>query len=79
MCDLQDSCAFSFGLSNTTYASHLETECICELVITGRGNLVKVARVRLLAMLDKLVQLATLIFDFDFPPEYTGWSAYQGL
>ena len=44
------------GISNSAGWSGLETERVCELVITGRGDSVEVARVRLLAMLDELVR-----------------------
>ena len=44
------------GISNSAGWSGLETERICELVITGRGDSVEIARVRLLAMLDELVR-----------------------
>jgi hypothetical protein len=43
------------GISSSAGWSGLETERICELVITGHGDSVELARVRLLVMLDELV------------------------
>lgn len=43
------------GISNSAGWSGLETERICELVVTGTGDSVDLARVRLLVMLDELV------------------------
>lgn len=43
------------GISNSAGWSGLETERVCELVITGHGDSVDLARVRLLVMLDELV------------------------
>ena len=43
------------GISSSAGWSGLETERVCELVITGQGDAVEIARVRLLAMLDELV------------------------
>jgi hypothetical protein len=45
------------GISSSAGWSGLETERVCELVITGHGDSVEIARVRLLAMLDELVCL----------------------
>ncbi|KAI0067872.1 cytoplasmic protein [Artomyces pyxidatus] len=42
------------GISNSAGWSGLETERVCELVITGQGDAVDIARVRLLVMLDEL-------------------------
>ncbi|THH02477.1 hypothetical protein EW026_g398 [Hermanssonia centrifuga] len=42
------------GVSNSAGWSGLETERVCELVITGQGDSVELARVRLLVMLDEL-------------------------
>lgn len=42
------------GISNSSGWSGLETERVCELVITGYGDAVDLARVRLLVMLDEL-------------------------
>ncbi|KZT74830.1 cytoplasmic protein [Daedalea quercina L-15889] len=42
------------GISNSAGWSGLETERVCELVITGQGDSVDLARVRLLVMLDEL-------------------------
>ncbi|KAI0932467.1 hypothetical protein AcW1_000410 [Taiwanofungus camphoratus] len=42
------------GISNSAGWSGLETERVCELVITGHGDSVDLARVRLLVMLDEL-------------------------
>ncbi|KDQ63869.1 hypothetical protein JAAARDRAFT_119390 [Jaapia argillacea MUCL 33604] len=42
------------GISNSSGWSGLETERVCELVITGQGDSVDLARVRLLVMLDEL-------------------------
>lgn len=43
------------GISSSAGWSGLETERVCELVITGHGDSVELARVRLLVMLDELV------------------------
>lgn len=43
---------------NSTGWSGLETERVCELVITGQGDATELARVRLLVMLDELVRSA---------------------
>ena len=43
------------GVSNSAGWSGLETERVCELVITGQGDSVELARVRLLVMLDEFV------------------------
>lgn len=45
------------GISNSAGWSGLETERICELVVTGTGDSVDLARVRLLVMLDELVSV----------------------
>jgi hypothetical protein len=45
------------GISSSAGWSGLETERVCELVITGRGDAIDIARVRLLVMLDELVRL----------------------
>ncbi|KAH8100546.1 cytoplasmic protein [Cristinia sonorae] len=42
------------GISSSAGWSGLETERVCELVITGQGDSVELARVRLLVMLDEL-------------------------
>lgn len=44
------------GISNSAGWSGLETERVCELVITGQGDSVELARVRLLVMLDEVVR-----------------------
>ncbi len=44
------------GISSSAGWSGLETERICELVVTGPGDSVDLARVRLLVMLDELVR-----------------------
>lgn len=44
------------GISSSAGWSGLETERVCELVITGPGDSVDIARVRLLVMLDELVR-----------------------
>lgn len=49
------------GISSSAGWSGLETERICELVITGAGDSVDMARVRLLVMLDELVSCAWLL------------------
>lgn len=41
------------GISNSAGWSGLETERACELVITGQGDAIELARVRLLVMLDE--------------------------
>ena len=43
------------GISSSAGWSGLETERVCELVITGQGDSVEIARARLLVMLDELV------------------------
>lgn len=43
------------GISLNSGWSGLETEKVCELVVTGPGDSVDLARVRLLVMLDELV------------------------
>ncbi|GBE78141.1 hypothetical protein BKA93DRAFT_733553 [Sparassis latifolia] len=45
------------GISNSAGWSGLETERVCELVITGQGDSVELARVGLLVMLDELSSL----------------------
>lgn len=47
------------GVSNSAGWSGLETERVCELVITGQGDSVELARVRLLVMLDEMVSCTT--------------------
>ncbi|KAF9229657.1 cytoplasmic protein [Gyrodon lividus] len=42
------------GISSSAGWSGLETERVCELVITGQGDATELARVRLLVMLDEL-------------------------
>ncbi|TFY75107.1 hypothetical protein EWM64_g8904, partial [Hericium alpestre] len=44
------------GISSSAGWSGLETERVCELVVTGQGDSVEIARVRLLVMLDELAQ-----------------------
>lgn len=44
------------GISSSAGWSGLETERVCELVVTGQGDSVDLARVRLLVMLDELVR-----------------------
>jgi hypothetical protein len=46
------------GINTSAGWSGLETERVCELVVTGHGDSVDLARVRLLVMLDELVCLA---------------------
>lgn len=46
------------GVSNNAGWSGLETERVCELQITGQGDSVELARVRLLVMLDEVVRIA---------------------
>jgi hypothetical protein len=43
------------GISTGAGWSGLETERVCELLVTGQGDSVDLARVRLLVMLDELV------------------------
>lgn len=52
------------GVNSTAGWSGLETERVCELVITGHGDSVELARVRLLAMLDELVCLQSYVPSF---------------
>jgi hypothetical protein len=51
------------GISSSAGWSGLETERVCELVVTGPEDSVDLARVRLLVMLDELVS-DTLAFPF---------------
>lgn len=51
------------GINNSAGWSGLETERVCELVITGHGDSVELARVRLLVMLDELVSSPYTIVD----------------
>ncbi|KAI9512667.1 cytoplasmic protein [Russula earlei] len=53
------------GISNSAGWSGLETERVCELVITGHGDSVEIARVRLLVMLDELSGLHTEVCEID--------------
>jgi hypothetical protein len=52
------------GISSSAGWSGLETERVCELVITGQGDSVEIARVRLLVMLDELVCLVIPFSDW---------------
>ena len=53
--------AGSFGGANAAaQAAGLEGEKTCELIITGPGDTVDVARLRLLVMLDELVSFLSL-------------------
>lgn len=54
------------GISSSAGWSGLETERVCELVITGPGDSVDIARVRLLVMLDELVR-CVLSFEHMLP------------
>jgi hypothetical protein len=49
------------GISSSAGWSGLETERVCELVITGLGDSVELARVRLLVMLDELVSFLLIL------------------
>jgi hypothetical protein len=53
------------GISSSAGWSGLETERICELVITGAGDSVDMARVRLLVMLDELSGLHSEMCEID--------------
>ncbi|THH21564.1 hypothetical protein EW146_g36 [Bondarzewia mesenterica] len=53
------------GISSSAGWSGLETERVCELVITGPGDSVEVARVRLLVMLDELSGLHAEVCEID--------------
>ena len=44
------------GISTSAGWTGLETERVCELVVTGQGDATELARVRLLVMLDELVR-----------------------
>lgn len=48
------------GISSNAGWTGLETERVCELVVTGQGDSVDLARVRLLVMLDELVSIHAL-------------------
>lgn len=50
------------GITSSAGWSGLESERVCELVITGQGDSVDLARVRLLVMLDQLVSSILFIF-----------------
>ncbi|KAF7339851.1 KH domain protein [Mycena venus] len=52
------------GISSTAGWAGLETERVCELVVTGQGDSVDLARVRLLVMLDELVR--SILYPFFF-------------
>ena len=49
------------GVNNNAGWSGLETERVCELQITGQGDSVELARVRLLVMLDEVVSFFILL------------------
>ncbi|KAJ6519587.1 cytoplasmic protein [Mycena sanguinolenta] len=53
------------GISSTGGWSGLETERVCELVVTGQGDSVDLARVRLLVMLDELSGLHAEMCEID--------------
>ncbi|KAF9243803.1 cytoplasmic protein [Melanogaster broomeanus] len=53
------------GISNNAGWSGLETERVCELVVTGQGDATERARVRLLVMLDELSGLHAESCDVD--------------
>lgn len=53
------------GISSSAGWTGLETERVCELVITGQGDSVEIARVRLLVMLDELSGLHAESVDID--------------
>lgn len=50
------------GISSSAGWSGLDTERVCELVITGQGDSVELARVRLLVMLDEMVRALRIRF-----------------
>lgn len=50
------------GISSSAGWSGLETERVCELVVTGHEDAVDLARVRLLVMLDELVSVLVIVF-----------------
>ncbi|KAK0233391.1 cytoplasmic protein [Armillaria fumosa] len=54
------------GISSSAGWSGLETERICELVVTGPGDSVDLARVRLLVMLDELSGLKSEMCEIDY-------------
>ncbi|KAJ7169644.1 cytoplasmic protein [Mycena filopes] len=53
------------GISSSAGWSGLETERVCELVVTGQGDSVDLARVRLLVMLDELSGLHAEMCEID--------------
>ncbi|KAJ7042482.1 cytoplasmic protein [Mycena alexandri] len=53
------------GISSSAGWSGLETERVCELVVTGQGDAVDLARVRLLVMLDELSGLHAEMCEID--------------
>ncbi|KAJ7932640.1 cytoplasmic protein [Mycena leptocephala] len=53
------------GISSNAGWSGLETERVCELVVTGQGDSVDLARVRLLVMLDELSGLHSEMCEID--------------
>ena len=55
-----------FSLHRNAGWSGLETERVCELVITGQGDSVELARVRLLVMLDELVRGFIVVADVSY-------------
>ncbi|KAJ7783528.1 cytoplasmic protein [Mycena maculata] len=54
------------GISSSAGWSGLETERVCELVVTGQGDSVDLARVRLLVMLDELSGLHSEMCEIDY-------------
>lgn len=62
------------GISSSAGWSGLETERVCELVITGTEDAVDLARVRLLVMLDELVRpvffFIPLLLSYSFPERF---------
>ena len=65
------------GISSSAGWSGLETERVCELVVTGTEDAVDLARVRLLVMLDELVRQRSLILFFSCVSHLVlEWSAF---
>lgn len=52
------------GISSSAGWTGLETERVCELVVTGQGDATELARVRLLVMLDELVRFFFFFMSF---------------
>jgi len=66
------------GISSNAGWSGLETERVCELVVTGTEDAVDLARVRLLVMLDELVRY-DFWQNFSASDSISEWFAFRSL